>query len=35
MSKTTYQGHNVEFGDDFCEVRNNQKNIVAHKVRKI
>jgi len=34
VSKTTSQGYNVEFGDDFCEVRNNQKKIVAHGVLK-
>jgi hypothetical protein len=35
VSKTTYQGHSVELGDDFCEIRNNQKKIVAiHKVQK-
>jgi hypothetical protein len=35
VSKATYQGHSVEFGDDFCEVRNNQRKIVAHKFQKI
>jgi hypothetical protein len=30
VNKATSQGYSVEFGDDFCEVRNNQKKIVAH-----
>jgi hypothetical protein len=34
MSKATSQRYNVEFGDDFCEIRNNQKKIVAHGVIK-
>jgi len=34
MNKATSQGYSVEFGDDFCEVINNQKKIVAHGVFK-
>jgi hypothetical protein len=34
VSKPTSQGYSVEFGDDFCEVRNNQKKIVTHGVQK-
>jgi len=30
VNKATSQGYSVEFGDDFREVRNNQKKIVAH-----
>ncbi len=32
VSKTTFQGYSIEFGDDFCEIRNNQKKIIAHGV---
>jgi len=32
VSKATSPGYSVEFGDDSCEVRNNQKKIVAHGV---
>jgi len=32
VSKAMFQGYSVEFGDDFCEVRNNQKKIVPHGV---
>ncbi len=34
VSKAMFQGYSVEFGDDFCEIKNNQKNIVAHGVKK-
>jgi hypothetical protein len=34
VSKPTSQGYSVEFGDDFCEIRNNQNKIVAHGVQK-
>jgi hypothetical protein len=34
VSKTSSQGYGVEFGDDFFEVRNNQKKIVAQGVKK-
>jgi hypothetical protein len=34
VSKVTSQRYSVEFGDDFCEVKNNQKKIVTHGVFK-
>jgi hypothetical protein len=34
LSKTMFQGYSVEFGDDFFEIKNNQKKIVAHGVKK-
>ncbi len=34
VNKVMSQGYSVKFGDDFCEVTNNQKKIVAHGVKK-
>ncbi len=34
VSNTTFQGYNVKFGDDNCEVGNNQKRMVMRGIKK-
>jgi hypothetical protein len=32
VSKLTSQWYSVKFGDDMCQIKNNKKRVVVHKI---